>query len=726
MNKLTVRLEHCYGIKNLDIVFDFSQHNVYAIYAPNGAMKSSLAQTFKDVADGAASRDRIFLNRVCSRKITDENGVDLPKDNVLVVRPYDEDLGHTEKTSTLLVDAKLRKEYEQLHVEIDKSKDSFLKALKEQSGTKKDLEKEISSTFTKSGDQFYRALIRVKDEVLAQKEAPFADIEYDTIFDEKVLSFLGTKDFKTAIEAYVTKYNELLAASTYFKKGTFNYYNAGSIAKSLADNGFFDAKHTVNLNDGKTKLEITSQKQLEDLVTKEKEGISKDKDLRKKFAEIERLITKNANVRDFEAYLADHEALLPKLANLDSFKEEIWKSYFKAQFTLYTDVIEKYRTAEKRKTEIEEEAGKQRTQWESVIEIFNSRFFVPFKLTPKNRTSVILGDESMLSLGFTFEDAAEQVPVEREMLIQALSTGEKKALYILNIIFEVEARRKAGQETIFIVDDIADSFDYKNKYAIIQYLKDIAEEPHFRQIVLTHNFDFFRTITDRLVPYSNCLMASKSSTGLAIHKAAGVKNIFVNDWKKKFFTDPKKRIACIPFIRNILEYTKGEADLDYIRLTSLLHWKSDSATITHRDLNAIYTTVFGSLGESLTAITNGEELVIDSIIHEARHCLTANQGINFENKIVLSIAIRITAEQFMVKKINDSQFVDGIVTNQTPQLLAKFKTLFSSEAHSINTILRVVLMTPENIHLNSFMYEPILDMSDEHLRKLYEDVLALS
>jgi hypothetical protein len=31
----------------------------------------------------------------------------------------------------------------------------------------------------------------------------------------------------------------------------------------------------------------------------------------------------------------------------------------------------------------------------------------------------------------------------------------------------------------------------------------------------------------------------------------------------------------------------------------------------------------------------------------------------------------------------------------------------------------VILMTPENIHLNSFMFEPIIDMSDEHLRKLY-------
>jgi predicted transcriptional regulator YheO len=84
--------------------------------------------------------------------------------------------------------------------------------------------------------------------VVSQKDAPFADIKYDIMFDEKVLGFLGTKDFKTAIEAYITKYNELLAASTYFKKGTFNYYNAATIAKQLAENGFFAAKHTVNLN----------------------------------------------------------------------------------------------------------------------------------------------------------------------------------------------------------------------------------------------------------------------------------------------------------------------------------------------------------------------------------------------------------------------------------------------------------------------------------------------
>ncbi len=100
--------------------------------------------------------------------------------------------------------------------------------------------------------------------MLTQTAAPFSDVQYDTIFDDKVIAFLGTKDFKTAIEAYITKYNELLAASTYFKKGVFNYYNASTIAKILADHGFFKAKHSINLN-ADARLEISDEKELEAL-----------------------------------------------------------------------------------------------------------------------------------------------------------------------------------------------------------------------------------------------------------------------------------------------------------------------------------------------------------------------------------------------------------------------------------------------------------------------------
>ena len=46
----------------------------------------------------------------------------------------------------------------------------------------------------------------------------------------------------------------------------------------------------------------------------------------------------------------------------------------------------------------------------------------------------------------------------------------------------------------------------------------------------------------------------------------------------------------------------------------------------------------------------------------------------------------------------------------------------SEKSKLIPLLDKVVMMTPENIHLNSFMYEPLLDMSDLHLRELYNKI----
>lgn len=184
----------------------------------------------------------------------------------------------------------------------------------------------------------------------------------------------------------------------------------------------------------------------------------------------------------------------------------------------------------------------------------------------------------------------------------------------------------------------------------------------------------------------------------------------------------EKRIASIPFIRNLLEFTKGDADPDFVKLTSLLHWKSGSAAITQGDLDQVYDRLFGSNGQKTETAASS---VVDLVHKSAKECMTADEGINFENKIVLSIAVRLGAEQFMVTKIADQSFTDGIGANQTSALVRKFREKFPNSA-AIDTVQKVMLMTPENIHLNSFMYEPILDMSDEHLRKLYGEVLALA
>ena len=720
MNTLTIDLENCYGIKKLETTLDFSTTKAISVYAPNGSMKTSLAKTFHDIAGGGDSHDRIFPGRPCKRVVKDENGADLPKDSVLVIRPYDDVMGHTNRTSTLLVNLALRKEYENLHAEIGAAKDAFVTALKEQSGSKKDLEKEISSTFTSSDDRFYVALNRIRDEVAAQPDAPLADVPYDLIFDDKVMKVLNTKDFKTEIEKFITKYNELLAASTYFKKGIFNYHNAATVAKHLADNGFFAARHSVILN-ADQKLEIATQQQLEDLIAVEKETISNDKGLKRKFAEIEKLIHKNVTVRDFEAYLLDHEELLTRLSNIPAFKEDVWKSYIKSRFDLYTSLLDKYQAAEARRKEIQQQATNERTQWEEVIDIFNDRFVVPFKLEPLNREAVILGQQDILTLGFTFLDGNDQAPVKRDALMQVLSTGEQRAMYLLNILFEIEVRKKTGQEHLIVIDDVADSFDYKNKYAIIQYLMDISEHTRFKQLILTHNFDFYRTVQSRFVKYGGCFMASKTRTRVTLEKAVGIQNVFVKDWKLNFFTDPKKKIASIPFMRNLIEYTKSDADEDFVKLTSLLHWMADSDQITVAVLDAIYRRLFSSEGASV----DNTQPVIALIKDEANKCLLAPEGINFENKVVLSIATRLAAEQFMVGKLKEAASIATRESNQTSRLLKEYRRVFPADQDVIGVLWRVVLMTPENIHLNSFMYEPILDMSDDHLRKLYADVFAL-
>ena len=79
----------------------------------------------------------------------------------------------------------------------------------------------------------------------------------------------------------------------------------------------------------------------------------------------------------------------------------------------------------------------------------------------------------------------------------------------------------------------------------------------------------------------------------------------------------------------------------------------------------------------------------------------------------------------MIDNINDLSFISSIIGNQTYTLFKKYKEQFGDTNSTVKTIEKVILMTPENIHLNSFMYEPILDMSDDHLKDLYRKVQAL-
>lgn len=726
MDKLTVELEHCYGIAKLTTDFDFARHGrVFAVYAPNGVMKTSFANTFRDLSRGEPSSDRVWPNRTTRRLVVDEGGRELSKESIFVVEPYNQGF-RSERISTLLINDALRREYEAIHRDIDAKADVLVGELKPMVGQKAGIREALSDAITHGADAFLPALVRVEAEVREGIDSPLGDVIYADVFNPKTEILLSDPDFRSKVLDYIEKYEELIGKSTFFRKGVFTHNNAAEVAKNLDTNGFFKAQHSLYLRIGGEKREIATLKELENAIQEEKNRILEDKQLRTAFDAMDKLLTKNAEHRRFRACLEQHPVLLPELANPERLKQRLWVAYLIRARQGFADLVDAHSKGKTRIAEILERARSERTRWADVISIFNERFSVPFVVRMVNQEDVILRSAAP-SICFDFlEDADDKdspsTPVEEGALMQTLSSGEKRALYILNIIYEVVARKTEQQPTLFVVDDIADSFDYKNKYAIIEYLNEIRAVPWFRQIILSHNFDFFRTVSSRLGLARECRRMACKAEGMVWLQEEQYQKCPFTHWRKNL-TNRTMLIASIPFLRNLAEFTGDNESRG--KLTSLLHLRPDSRSITYADLEALVKLILDDQdGLSLSDPTASPLDAIRQVAMEIASDDSEDSAL--EKKVAISVAIRLKAEEIMVRRIDDEAFWRSIDTNQTIQLISRYKDKFPSDRDGIQLFEQVNLMTPENIHLNSFMYEPILDLSAHHLKKLYRRLCDLN
>lgn len=142
--------------------------------------------------------------------------------------------------------------------------------------------------------------------------------------------------------------------------------------------------------------------------------------MRKKLFEVEKLIKKNESVRGFEEFLNKHSNVVSMLGDLNELRRVPLKAYLKAQESSLLTYCKLSRQSAKRKREIEEEARNQKTRWAEVIDIFNSRFFVPFDVFLQNKTSAVLGGE-IPTLGFSFREGSERANVQQQDLMTVLS-----------------------------------------------------------------------------------------------------------------------------------------------------------------------------------------------------------------------------------------------------------------------------------------------------------------
>ncbi len=711
MKKLSVSLTSCYGIKKLDETFDFTESNTYAVYAPNGMMKSSFEKTFYDLSKDSNTSDLVFSNRQTIRTIQDENGNNILATEVFTIKPYNESF-ETEKLSTLLVKQDLKRQYDEIYNKLDKEQADFIKKLKKTS-LSNDCEDEIIDTFREHEKETFLDIIERVLPELSKTTKNTHTFRYNDIFDKdgKVKIFLE-KNIAT-LDEYIKQYTGLVSNSKFFNQSdnSFGTYQAKTILKSIEDDSFFQAGHNLQLSDSST---IQSANEFNTYLESEIERVVNNPDLKKLFDKVDKAITGNSDLRKFKQVLENDNLLLVKLKNYEAFKKETWLNFLLEHMAEIESLVESYNEKKEEIKRIIDEAKSTQTEWKNATDEFNERFKgLPFVLNIKNKEDVILKTNTPF-LEFTFNDSSESTNIDKNKLLNVLSQGEKRALYLLNIIFEIKARQKIDSKTIFIIDDIADSFDYKNKYAIIEYLKDISKIAKFYQIILTHNFDFFRTLESRFVGRKFSKMVKKTNDGIKIVDASYLKPF--DYFKSKLHSDEKILLASIPFVRNLAEYI-GKTN-EFNILTSLLHIKSNTSSITIKDLEDIYKSILTD--KSTLVLNNHSSSVFSRIYTCADSILTEpSNAIELESKIVLSIAIRLKAEEFMINTINNSTLTSGIIKNQTLELIKIFKDKFSNNTENIELLEQVNLMTPENIHLNSFMYEPILDMDNERLKNLY-------
>ena len=310
MKKLHIDLEHCYGIKKLQADFDFEPNaNVFTIYAPNGVMKTSFANAFGDIIKGAVSTDRIWRSNETKRVIQDENGNELAPESIFVIEPYNADY-RSDRISTLLVNDALKQRYEEIHKEIDEKAEVLTNELKEPTGLKNDIRERFSNAITHDSNDFYRALVRVREEVENGAETPLGKIVYTDIFNPKVEAVLGDPKFINKIQEYVQKYDELVSQSTFFSKGVFTHNNAAEIAKNLNTNGFFKAEHSVFLRIKGEKTEVKSLQDLEAAIQAEKDLILTDDSLKSSFEAIDKQLQRNVELRKFRTCLEENQVVL--------------------------------------------------------------------------------------------------------------------------------------------------------------------------------------------------------------------------------------------------------------------------------------------------------------------------------------------------------------------------------------------------------------------------------
>lgn len=706
------KIENMYGIKKL-LSPELINGNTI-IYAPNGVMKTSFADGINDIISGTIPADKFCDPEISSTFEIENNGV-LINDSMdsftidaFVFKPsdYHRDVFADPNIGSLVMSNSLKIKYkntiDEYNKEINRINDLISKNV---FGKKKMDINDIGVLINVVGsNNFENAIMQIPD-LSSFNDDYYKTIEFYDVFNEKTIQVLEASDFANKCNAY-NKYINAELDKAVFSNG-FDFNGLLKVQKELCSNNFFEAGNKIHLNEH----EEMDKNGLQEYINKIINDVYESAEARSLFEDAKKILNKNKETKKLIKFVNEDNRCLKELSDPENFKKNII-------YTKLSDYSEEIKSSkEKIKKYLEdiksviEEAEKTKETWKKILEEYNNRFISnKFNVVIENVKDAVLDINPPI-----FKKVIKGTNKEiTEEVFKRFSSGEQRAVMILNLLFEVELRR--GQNFALILDDVSDSFDYKNKYAIVECLKDFAKESNIQLIILTHNFDFYRSIRISLgADLNSKLFAYSKGTDVALIDAK-TKHYedfsFYSSWKSD--NSEKAVIATIPFLRNLTQLQYNGQNGDYLTLTRFLHYQQSLEASNISELNDIldrnniqHTFADFNYLQKLKEITT--TIIADNSVKET----------SLLEKVVLGIFIRIFSDKLMFNKYIEIFGTNPNLTGVNNQSRFLYDNIKSNlDENALKVIQTAMTVSPSFIHVNSFMFEPLVDVGTEKLKEV--------
>lgn len=501
----------------------------------------------------------------------------------------------------------------------------------------------------------------------------------------------------------------------------FSLDNLQNVYMSALNENYFDDAE-------KRKFEINgvsyNKKGIKEIIDKKETLIYGTHEARESFAAVSKYL-KKGNLSKFKDSLEKNKQLIPELIDYHSMAKRLFVSLIGPSNSMIIDLARA--TIEKEMKEISRITSSNIN--DNVIETIKNKYqsmfsFEKFHLEIENKINAYLGTEIPTFVKYENEtNTLIEDPKDYRF-----STGEIRAYNFLNFIIETEAMRTRGVQFTIVLDDVAESFDYKNKYGIINYIQSLQNDPNIQLIVMTHNFDFYRSIILAFGERNaDCFFAYKDN----------LNNVQLYESKKKYYLnisnfnmwknnpDNKKFIALIPFARTIFQLQDNH-DCDIDTVLKYLHYDIGLESLQMNDIINILINKMNvnscpsniSPSDSyLNILANISSTICSSDIRET----------DLEDKIVVGLYLRVFSERFLTKRFIDSTGNNPTIVDEHRrgrELYDQCKSHLSQEEKDVIEAINVIC--PPYVHVNSFMYEPLIDVSGDELKKQYMSLSNLN